>query len=318
MSFVDNHTIIIPNTSYPGGLCRYLIASEHKSAFAIMHRSASQDVATISMPSHTLKSDTADAPTSAPDESPVARASLPRPRIAPKSLPEQIADELGRDIVDGRYTPGARLIETALAEHFNVSRSSIRDAFRLLERRRVIEILPRRGAFVRRISMDTIADIFNVRIALLSMAARYMAVSQSSYIDTLARRVDELKSLAADESTAPKDYLLVLNRATQTVAKGCGNELIAEILDDLVRHTVWTSIWIEPPHYLTAETRKKSAREMVAVLAAVRAGDPDAADRAMRIAMEYNRDHAMLTLSKLRSETFDTLRMNTSGKQGRI
>jgi DNA-binding GntR family transcriptional regulator len=269
------------------------------------------------MPSKTLGSDPMTASNSSKGEIAGERPALPKPRIAPKSLPEQIADEMGRDIVDGHYKPGTRLIETALAEHFDVSRSSIRDAFRLLERRRVIEILPRRGAFVRRISMDTIADIFNVRIALLSMAARYLALSQNSYIDTLARRVDELKAMAGTESTTPKEYLHVLNRATQTIAKGCGNELIAEVLDDLVRHTVWSSIWMEPPHYLTADTRKKSAREMAAVLGAIRAGDPEAADRKMRIAMEYNRDHAMMTLSKLRNEAVDTLRLNISGEQSR-
>lgn len=278
---------------------------------------AFHEIVITSMPANIPGSDKTTTSASGNNEMLVETPTLLKPRIAPKSLPEQIADEMGRDIVDGHYKPGTRLIETALAEHFNVSRSSIRDALRLLERRRVIEILPRRGAFVRRISMDTIADIFNVRIALLSMAARYMAISQSSYIDTLARRVDELKTMAINENTTPKDYLLVLNRATQTVAKGCGNELIAEILDDLVRHTVWTSIWIEPPHYLTADTRKKSAQEMAAVLAAIRAGDPEAADRAMRIAMEYNRDHAMMTLSKLRSETIDSLRMNVGSKQGR-
>jgi DNA-binding GntR family transcriptional regulator len=271
------------------------------------------------MPHNHISAATTD--TSFPDNAPgtdasaAKRPSLPRPRVEPKSLPDQIADELGRNIVDGHFAPGTRLIETTLAEHFNVSRSSIRDAFRLLERRRVIEILPRRGAFVRRISMDTIADIFNVRIALLAAAARYMAIAQNSYIDTLERRVNELKAMAADENTSPKDYLVVLNRATQTIAKGSGNELIAEVLDDLVRHTVWTSIWIEPPHYLTSDTRRKSAREMVAVLEAVRAGNPELADREMRIAMEYNRDHAMLTLSKLRSETFDVLRQNASSNR---
>lgn len=253
------------------------------------------------------------------DAVPSSQPAVPRavqPRIAPKSLPEQIADELGRNIVDGHYAPGQRLIETELAEQYGVSRSSIRDAFRLLERRRVIEILPRRGAFVRRISMDTIADIFNARIALLAAAARYMALARNSYVDTLARRVVELKLMAAEENTAPRDYLTVLTRATRTIAKGSGNELIVEILEDLVRHTVWDSIWYEPPHYLTPATRKRSAREMAAVLAAIQAGDPEAAEHKMRIAMEYNRDHAMATLSKLRSEAADSLRLNSRTGSG--
>jgi len=81
------------------------------------------------------------------------------------SLPEQLAATLGKDIIAGRYATGERLIETNVATLFSVSRGPVRDAFLLLERRRFITIEPRRGAYVRPITLTSIAGIFNVQHA---------------------------------------------------------------------------------------------------------------------------------------------------------
>ena len=49
----------------------------------------------------------------------------------------QIAKQLGQDILQGRYAPGQRVGEQAVAEMFSLSRGPVRDALRILERLRI-------------------------------------------------------------------------------------------------------------------------------------------------------------------------------------
>jgi DNA-binding transcriptional regulator YhcF (GntR family) len=120
-------------------------------------------------------------------------------KFAPRTLPEQVAEELGAEIVAGRRKPGERLIELELAQCFGVSRGPIREAIRILERRRLVEFNPRRGAYVRPLSLRSVADLFDVRMALSLLAVRTMATRPvESYIDTFARRCAELDAMVDD------------------------------------------------------------------------------------------------------------------------
>ncbi|MCZ6459902.1 MAG: GntR family transcriptional regulator [Gammaproteobacteria bacterium] len=74
------------------------------------------------------------------------------------SLTEQIADHLGRDIIFGRLQPGSRIQELKVAGDLSVSRGSVREALLILERRHLIEIIPRRGAVVSRLEVNEIAN----------------------------------------------------------------------------------------------------------------------------------------------------------------
>ena len=69
--------------------------------------------------------------------------------ICALTLPQQIADHLGHRIMTGELVPGSRLKEEEFAELYDVSRGPIREAFRLLERRGFVEVVPRHGARVR-------------------------------------------------------------------------------------------------------------------------------------------------------------------------
>src|SRR5690606_15142004 len=97
-----------------------------------------------------------------------------------KSLPEQVADHLAETIQEGKFKPGDRLKEEALAEHFAVSRTTIREAIGALERRGMVERIPRYGTRVRIIDESEIEEIFRIRAQLLGLAAHIVAESGSS------------------------------------------------------------------------------------------------------------------------------------------
>lgn len=78
--------------------------------------------------------------------------------LAPR-LAEQIRDKL----IAGEMKPGQRLSEAALSADLDVSRNSLREAFRLLTKEGLLRHEPNRGVFVATPSMASIIDIYRVR-----------------------------------------------------------------------------------------------------------------------------------------------------------
>lgn len=88
-----------------------------------------------------------------------------------KPLREVVFDTLREAIISGLLRPGERLMEIQLAEELGVSRTPIREAIRKLELEGFVVMVPRKGAYVAGISLKDIADVFEVRASLESLAA---------------------------------------------------------------------------------------------------------------------------------------------------
>lgn len=91
---------------------------------------------------------------------------------APESLSEQIAQHLGQRIVTGDLAPGVRIQELKVAADLNVSRGSVREALLILQRRHLVEIFPRRGAVVSRLTPELVNSLYDIYIDLLCMLGR--------------------------------------------------------------------------------------------------------------------------------------------------
>lgn len=79
---------------------------------------------------------------------------------------QQIADALSAMIVRGELPPGMPLRESAFAGRLGVSRNTVREAVRILEKGGLLQIEVGRGAVVRRLEPDDIADLYGVREVL--------------------------------------------------------------------------------------------------------------------------------------------------------
>jgi len=90
-------------------------------------------------------------------------------------LRDVVAGELRRLILSGELAPGSRLVEDRLAEQLGVSRNPIREAIRVLAPEGFIEVMPRRGACVARLSVLDAENLFDVRMALEPVGARLAA-----------------------------------------------------------------------------------------------------------------------------------------------
>ena len=95
------------------------------------------------------------------------------------SLVIQIADDVGRAIIEGRLRPGADLNSVELARRFDTSRTPVREALLLLGKEGLVNIYPRRRPRVSTISLREVREIYMIRVALNSVASEQIAASAS-------------------------------------------------------------------------------------------------------------------------------------------
>jgi DNA-binding GntR family transcriptional regulator len=88
------------------------------------------------------------------------------------SLHEGLLVALRDFIVEGNLADGARVPERALCERFNISRTPLREALKVLAAEGLIELLPNRGARVRELSPDDVRELFDVMGGLEALAGR--------------------------------------------------------------------------------------------------------------------------------------------------
>lgn len=193
------------------------------------------------------------------------------------SAARRLESELKQAIVSLELRPGSRLSEAEVAERHGVSRQPAREALSGLARSRLVQIWPQRGTVVAKISVDLMMQARFVRETVEAAVVRLAAAC----FDPAARtRVGEL--LASQERLARAGDHLAFQRDDEllhaALADGAGCPLAWEAVRDLKTH-------MDRLCQLTlADTDAKLAlvaqhREIVA---AIDAGDADAAEWAMR------------------------------------
>lgn len=224
-----------------------------------------------------------------------------------RTIPEQIANHVAVAIVNGEYGDGERIREQELAEMYGVSRGPVREAIRALETHGLVILYPRRGAYVVGISLDVIADVFNIRAALAGVAARYFTRRQSTegFAD-LERSAALACAMSEAPDTDPVAFAKALADCGRAIYRNCGAGHLQRMLRDQFYSSLWGVIWrIGPLDYFTVERRKGAADDWRQILAAARAGDERTADRMFRKNLLDSRDGAIATLARIRNEKTD-------------
>lgn len=92
-----------------------------------------------------------------------------------RTLPGLVQEEIVALVKRGRLQAGARLPEASLAAQLNVSRPTLREAFRALEESGLVQLRKNRGAFIREISEAEALELYEVRAGLDELAGRLLA-----------------------------------------------------------------------------------------------------------------------------------------------
>ena len=119
-----------------------------------------------------------------------------------RSLAAQASDALRDLILRGVLAPGQRLNEVELAAALGISRAPLREGMQRLTSEGLLTVVGQRGAFVRTISRDELRELYEVRIALETHAARVAAErADPALLADLNTLLDETETkLAGSES----------------------------------------------------------------------------------------------------------------------
>lgn len=90
-----------------------------------------------------------------------------------QSTQDSVVKAIQSAIFNGELKLGQRIMEEELAATFQISRATVREALRRLEQVGLVQIKPRRGTFVTRLTLTEVERTCRLRAALEGLAARY-------------------------------------------------------------------------------------------------------------------------------------------------
>jgi DNA-binding GntR family transcriptional regulator len=199
----------------------------------------------------------------------------PREALAPEDL-------LREAIVTGRFQPNEHLVEADVSRVLGLGRAAVRTALARLEQEGLVQHVRNRGSRVRLVEPREAVEILEARAVLEGLAARYAATRRSDNdleqlretLDDMRRELDRGDLLAASDRNALFHLRLTNISAHRTTAR-----LISTLKSQLVRYQYRT--------ILLPGRSERSFAEHEAIVEAVAAGDPDAAETAMRTHLSH-------------------------------
>ena len=186
-------------------------------------------------------------------------------------------EDLRQAIVDGELLPGERLLEEELSARLGLGRAAVRMALVRLEHDGLVERERHRGARVRRVSENEAVEILEARSALEGLAARHAATAaDDATIEGLREIVAEMRQLreAGDliglSNMNARLHAGILEASGHETAKRLSRTLSSQIVRFQYRTVLLPG---RPDH---------SFAEHAAIVEAIAARDPDAAEAAMQ------------------------------------
>ncbi len=191
-------------------------------------------------------------------------------------LSEQVKERIIQAIMSGELKPGERVVESALARQLGVSQAPVREAIRELVLLGFLETEPYKGTSVRSFTPEALYEVYTVRAALESLAARLAASRLTDQdIETLRRVLHEM--IQAGQQGDAESMIKLDNEFHGTIMRACGNKLL---------HQLWQTLEFGQWTIVTTRISSMNLEELAArhgeLLKAIETRNPDRAARAMQ------------------------------------
>lgn len=198
--------------------------------------------------------------------------------LAPKrSLPELVAERVIEAMRTGMLRPGERIVEATLAAKLGVSRGPLREALKALEANHLVESRRNQGTYVAQITPAQAWQMVTVRSVLEGLAARLVAAKHSPealrVLEAQHQRIRDRAAAGRAKEWRDEDW-----RFHELVCHAADNEFLLrswQSIGNLVRLFLYNA----PAFELQPEDVRGNHEDMIAAL---RSGDPDAADFTFR------------------------------------
>ena len=197
------------------------------------------------------------------------------------SATDTIVAALTRAIVEHRLQPGAKLTEQTLADHFDVSRTLVRQALFQLSQRRLVTLEPARGAFVASPSAEEARQVFAVRRMLeVELTRAFVAAATPAHIDALRDHVAREQAAVQRQDVEGRTELL--GDFHVLMAELLGNHVLADVLQDLLARCAIATLMYQSSH-----AAHDSSAEHAALVECFAAGNVTRAVKLMREHLDH-------------------------------
>ncbi|MCG8551988.1 MAG: GntR family transcriptional regulator [Desulfobacterales bacterium] len=122
-------------------------------------------------------------------------------KIERSTTVDRVVEALRRALFDRKIKPGEQLREMMLAKNFSVSRSTVREALRVLTANGLTVYSPNKGVTARRLTPEEIDDIFLTRKVLETAAVNARPACRPRHLDELASAMEDYEAAAASGDT---------------------------------------------------------------------------------------------------------------------
>ncbi|MCG8376437.1 MAG: GntR family transcriptional regulator [Chlorobiales bacterium] len=199
-----------------------------------------------------------------------------------KDLKGEVYKILRQAIADGSLAPGERLKETELVRTLDVSRTPIREALNQLSKDGFVDIIPRKGTFVKLWTLEEALEILLLREVLEGLAAR-LATTRLSRDE-----IDKLAGYLDDYEQGRMEYVEADRRFHEDIAQACGMTRLIELIQTF-------SLSFQVRTALTASFNspgriKASIAEHRKIIEAIRTRDENLVERVTRENFRRTRD----------------------------
>lgn len=147
--------------------------------------------------------------------------------IRPQMLHAAIVEQLQRMIVEGMVAPGTRLNERLLCDQLGVSRTPLREAFRVLAAQGLVALLPNRGAVVVKLTTKDIAETFEVMSGLEAMSGE-LACERITPAEVDEIRALHVEMVACHVRHDLPGYYRLNQRIHDAINRAAGNDVLRD------------------------------------------------------------------------------------------
>jgi DNA-binding GntR family transcriptional regulator len=152
--------------------------------------------------------------------------------LSSPNISTDIFNALKERIFRWEYAPGHRFTEEALCEEFEVSRSPVREALRMLVENGFVEKEPYRGYSVKQPDMKKIHELYDVRLALELFVVAQLA-ENGMPVEVLEHLNNSWQSIMNDLPKMNADFPTIDEEFHETLAQATGNQSLIQILRDI-------------------------------------------------------------------------------------
>lgn len=184
---------------------------------------------------------------------------------------EKIKDMILNDVLK----PGDKIKQESIAAQLGVSRTPLHKAFQMLENEYLVESIPRRGIFVKKINLTQVCDVFECREGLEAIAARRVARNHTREELSILKSYFESYLNIPPEDINPHDYQIADREFHNTMLQLSGNQIIMnlDVLGNILVRSYMKGLIRKPQDTLV---------EHIAILEAIEKRDEELAERLVK------------------------------------